>query len=80
MMTKPGMSTFVREGAAKFKAYSGNELTIDGLFCGHLYAEDMRGSMSPIEDAFTVFATDFSPTKKTVRITFDKRKSAVHLI
>ena len=80
MMTKPGMSTFVREGAAKFKAYSGNELTIDGLFCGHLYAEDMRGSMSPIEDAFTVFATDFSPTKKTVRITFDKRQSAIHLI
>lgn len=80
MITKPGMSTFVREGSAKFKANSGNELTIDGLFCGHLYAEGMRGSMAPIEDAFTVFATDFSPTKKTVRITFDKIKSAKYLI
>lgn len=74
MMTKSGGSIFSRGTTLRLESAGGSVCEIDGLFCTHLYAEDMRGSLDPIEGAFTVYATDFAPFEKKISMKFSKAK------
>ena len=72
MFTKAGGSLFSRGNALRLESAAGGVCEIDGLFCTHLYAEDMRGSLDPIEGAFTVYATDFAPFEKKISLKISK--------
>ena len=68
MITKSGANAFAKNGCARFESAAGAVLTVDGLFCRHVYAENMRGSLDPIEGAFNLYMTDFAPIKKKISI------------
>lgn len=72
MMTKSGGSLFSRGTTLRLESSGGSVCEIDGLFCTHLYAEDMRGSLDPIDGAFTVYATDYAPLEKKISMKFSK--------
>ena len=74
LITSAGASIFGKEGAARFESPAGDVMTVDGLFCRHMYAVDMRGSLDPVSGAFTLYLTDFAPIKKKVKITIEKAK------
>ena len=68
MITKAGANAFSRGDTARLESENGTVMEISGLFCKHLYTSDMRGSLNPIDGAFVLYATDFSPFEKTIRI------------
>ena len=72
MFTKAGGSLFSRGTTLRLESASGGVCEMDGLFCTHLYAEDMRGSLDPIEGAFTIYATDFAPMEKKISMKISK--------
>jgi len=76
MTTTSGANVFSRGSAARFESISGKIMTIDGLFCKHLYADGMRGSLDPISDAFVLYATDYSPVERKISIRFETADGA----
>jgi hypothetical protein len=53
-----------------FKYVDGPDtIKIDGAFGNTTYHSELRGSLPPVDKAFTVYFTDFSPTKRTINIT-----------
>ncbi|MBQ0125735.1 MAG: hypothetical protein KBS59_05355, partial [Clostridiales bacterium] len=76
MITKAGADVFSRSGDACFRSRGGTVMTVDGLFCKHIYAENMRGSLDPDPHAFTLYATDFTNLDRKVTIKFKKATGA----
>lgn len=72
MITKAGANAFSRGDTVRLESIQGTVMEISGMFCKHLYTTDMRGSLSPIEGAFVLYATDFAPFEKTIRIKLSK--------
>ena len=72
LITKAGGDIFSRGTPLRLESAGGGVCEIDGLFCTHLYAEDMRGSLDAIEGAFTVYATDYAPLEKKISLKFSK--------
>jgi len=76
LITTAGANVFARSGAARFESNAGYVMTVDGLFCKHLYAEGMRGSLDPISDAFVLYATEYSPIERKISIKFNRADGA----
>ena len=74
LITSAGAGAFAKSGGARFESAAGDVLTVDGLFCRHIYADHMRGSLDPVDGAFTLYATDFTPIKRTLKIRVTKAK------
>lgn len=52
-----------------FKYIDGQDtIKVDGAFGNTYYHSELRGSLPPVDKAFTVFFTDWSPTKRTINI------------
>lgn len=67
----------VKQGDMRIEDMStGSEVTVRGLFAEHTYHKNMRGSIPPCQNAYTVYSTGFSPIDRQVEIRFSKRKSA----
>ena len=61
----PGQHTMVRYGS--FDYLMGQDtIKVEGAFGNTNYHSDLRGSFPEVSDAFTVYFTDWSPTKRTV--------------
>lgn len=62
-----GQHIMVKHGGFKYvKGY--DVIQIDGAFGNTNYHYDLRGSLPPVPNSFTVYFTDWSPTKRTVII------------
>ena len=68
MLTRAGANAFGKRGTARFESCEGAVLTLEDVFCKHIYAEGMRGSFSPIDGMFTFYMTDFAPFNRKVKI------------
>lgn len=75
--TVAGGNIVVKEGKARLEnVETGSEVTIEGLFGSHMYHKTMRGSIPPMEGAFSLYATGFSPIRQDVTLRFSKRAHA----
>lgn len=72
MIGKSGGNALAKSGSARIESEKGGVMTVDGLFCKHLYFENMRGSLSPVDGAFTLYLTEFSPLERTIKIRTSK--------
>lgn len=77
MDTTAGGSLAVKDGDMRLEDIpTGAEVTVRGLFAEHMYHRTMRGSLPPMKDAFSVYATSFSPVDRSVELHFSKRTHA----
>lgn len=75
--TTSGGQLTIKEGDMRVEDMpTGSAVTVRGLFADHMYHKNMRGSIPPRANSFTVYATGFSPIDRTVEIRFSKRKHA----
>ncbi len=75
--TVAGGSIVVKDGNARLEnVETGSEVTIEGLFGAHMYHKTMRGSIPPMEGAFSLYATGFSPIAREITLRFSKRAHA----
>lgn len=72
MITRSGANVLGKSGGARFESPHGGVMTVDGLVCKHMYFESMRGSLSPVDGAFTLYLTDFSPIDHNISIRVKK--------
>lgn len=77
MDTVAGGSIVVKQGNARLEnVETGSQVTIEGLFGAHMYHRTMRGSIPPMDGAFGLYATAFSPVRQDVVLRFSKRANA----
>ena len=75
--TTSGGQLTIKEGDMRVEDMpTGSAVTVRGLFADHMYHKNMRGSIPPRPDSFTVYATGFSPIDRTVDIIFSKREES----
>ena len=75
--TTSGGQLTIKEGDMRIEDLaSGSEVTVRGLFAEHMYHKNMRGSIPPRANSFTVYSTGFSPIDREIRIRFSKRAEA----
>lgn len=79
LRTTSGGNAFFRSGEVSLFSPYGYHMNISGLFCKHLYAANMRGSEFPLDGAFTIYGTDFTPCDHTLDISFGKNTSCAHI-
>ncbi|MTQ81655.1 hypothetical protein [Ruthenibacterium lactatiformans] len=72
-----GGNIVIKQGAVRLEHFeSGHTILINGLFGKHRYHTNMRGSVPPASDAFTIYSTDFCPVDAIVEFICDIRDSA----
>lgn len=76
LVTKAGANVFSRGDDARIESQAGSVMEISGLFCEHLYAEGMRGSLDIPDGAFSLFATSFTPVQRKISIRVSKANGA----
>lgn len=76
MYTKAGSHIFSRGSDVTLRGPDMTVVTVGGLTCEHLYAENMRGSYDLPSDCFTVFSTAFSPVDADVTIKIGRQDGA----
>lgn len=77
MDTVAGGSIVVKSGNARLEnVETGSEVTIQGLFGAHMYHKTMRGSIPPMDGAFSLYATGFTPISQEITLRFSKRRHA----
>ena len=76
MDTVAGGSIVVKSGNARLEnVETGSEVTIEGLFGAHMYHKTLRGSIPPMDGAFSPNATG-SPHLAEITLRFSKRRYA----
>jgi hypothetical protein len=68
MTPRAGDYAFLKQGSARYYLDHFRYFQIDGGFCDHLYAENMRGAFAPDRSRFTLALTTSTPQRSTVTI------------
>lgn len=68
MFPRAGDYAFLKQGSARYYLDHFRYFQIDGGFCDHLYAENMRGAFAPDRSRFTLALTTSTPQSSTVTI------------
>lgn len=68
MSPRAGDYAFLKQGSARYYLDHFRFFQIDGGFCDHLYAENMRGAFAPDRSRFTLALTTSTPQRSTVTI------------
>ncbi len=70
LITKEGEYVFARRGFRVTDLGTAASVSIEGMGCRHIYADNMRGGEPAQTDRQTVYFTDYTPVDKTVRIRY----------
>ncbi len=77
MDTSSNGSIAIKQGDMRLEdVKTGCEVTVRGLFAEHMYHTNMRGSVPPVQGAYTVYVTGYSPLEKHMEIHFGRRAHA----
>ncbi len=75
--TTAGGELAIKQGDARLEnVETGCEVTVRGLFANHMYHKTMRGSVPQRKDAFSLYATDWSPVNREIALCFSHREHA----
>ncbi len=74
-ITSAGGNIYSKGKDVRIESEQGTIMEISDLFCKHLYTSNMRGSLDPINGAFALYATDFSPVERTIHFKLSKSKN-----
>lgn len=70
LVTRNGDYVFQKETPATLLYNDHIKFTVEGGFCEHYYAKNMRGSVGADGQALTVCFTGFTPQKRTIKVKY----------